>query len=163
MRKENFYEETTHIFETPEGPLRSPETLPCCPSQKDWGFCILSSSRTKSRGTSSTLVSTQESPKTTAYACLLSCSQCFFSWRRREVTTVPEKAEAVNTSKPEILYDLFGTVNHQGSLQSGHYVANVKVNDDWFRCNDQHISSSSEANVLLSDGAYILFYARRWA
>ena len=74
---------------------------------------------------------------------------------------MPEKAEAVNTSKPEILYDLFGTVNHQGSLQSGHYVANVKVNDDWFRCNDQHISSSSEANVLLSDGAYILFYARR--
>lgn len=80
---------------------------------------------------------------------------------RREVTTVPEKAETANTSTPEVLYDLFGTVNHQGNLQSGHYVTNVKVNDDWFRCNDQHVSSSSEETVLMSDGAYILFYARR--
>lgn len=65
------------------------------------------------------------------------------------------------SAQPEILYDLFGTVNHHGNLQSGHYVTNVKVGDEWFRCNDQHVSKSTEATVLTNDGAYILFYRRR--
>ena len=77
------------------------------------------------------------------------------------MTTVPDKADNANTSRPEILYDLFGTVNHQGNLQSGHYITNVKVQDQWFRCNDQHVTSSTQEAVLTSDGAYILFYARR--
>jgi len=79
------------------------------------------------------------------------------------VTTVPQKppSSASNNAQPEIMYDLFGVVVHRGNQNSGHYVTNVKVNNKWFSCNDQHVSSSNEAAVLTSDGAYILFYSRR--
>jgi len=89
------------------------------------------------------------------------CSYVFLQFRR-EVDTVPDRpGSAGNISNPEILYDLFGTVNHQGNLSSGHYVSNVKVEDKWFRINDQHVSVQCISEVLSSDGAYILFYARR--
>ena len=66
---------------------------------------------------------------------------------------------------PTVLYDLFGTVNHKGSLNQGHYVANVKSGEQWYNCNDAHISKAGEGNgekaVLQSDGAYMLFYVHR--
>jgi ubiquitin C-terminal hydrolase len=71
------------------------------------------------------------------------------------------KAEEMPTAEPKILYDLFGTVNHIGSMQSGHYVANVKVDNTWYHCNDQNIAYASEDSVLKADGAYVLFYIRR--
>lgn len=84
-------------------------------------------------------------------------------------------AEGTSTSEmatPDIRYDLFGTVNHLGNLQSGHYVANVKVDSPdgtsstWYHCNDQHVSyatsrgGSGEQEVLDAVGAYLLFYIR---
>ena len=63
-------------------------------------------------------------------------------------------------TEAELPYDLFATVNHFGTLQSGHYMANVLVEHQWYHCNDAHVSSISEQDVL-SDAAYILFYARR--
>lgn len=79
------------------------------------------------------------------------------------VSAKKEKTDA--NAEPRILYDLFGTVNHLGNMQSGHYVSNVKVKDQWYHCNDQHISRARDGNgeeaVLNSEGAYILFYVRR--
>jgi len=69
--------------------------------------------------------------------------------------------KSMPSAKPEILYDLFGTVNHIGNMQSGHYVANVKVDDAWYHCNDQHISYANEESVMKAEGAYVLFYIRR--
>ena len=70
-----------------------------------------------------------------------------------------------DAAMPQISFDLFGTVNHYGNLQSGHYVTNLKVKDQWFHCNDAHVayagSGDGEAAVLKSEGAYLLFYARR--
>lgn len=86
-----------------------------------------------------------------------------------EVSRVPSAMEdAVDEqAMPQISYDLFSTVNHFGNLQSGHYVTNVKVKNRWFHCNDSHIGYASigdgdgEAEVLRSEGAYLLFYVRR--
>lgn len=82
---------------------------------------------------------------------------------RCEVTNVVE--EDSSAASPIILYDLFGTVNHIGTLQSGHYVNNVNVNGQWFNCNDAHVSRAGtgdgEEAVLSNDGAYLLFYIRR--
>lgn len=64
-------------------------------------------------------------------------------------------------SSPQILYDLFGTVNHNGCTNQGHYVSNVKVNGQWYHCNDAFVSGGGEKDVLKSDGAYVLFYIRR--
>eukprot|EP00536_Pseudo-nitzschia_multiseries_P008943 jgi/Psemu1/306147/fgenesh1_kg.238_\ len=69
--------------------------------------------------------------------------------------------ESIPSVQPKILYDLFGTVNHVGNMQSGHYVANVNVDEKWYHCNDQHISYEKEESVLKAEGAYVLFYIRR--
>lgn len=85
-----------------------------------------------------------------------------------EVSRVPTEADLVvadDATTPQIAYDLFGTVNHYGNLQSGHYVANVKVNERWYHCNDAHVAyagyGNGEAEVLKSEGAYLLFYQLR--
>ena len=67
------------------------------------------------------------------------------------------EAEAV---PPQVPYNLFATVNHFGNLQSGHYVAYVKIDDQWYHCNDSHVSYATEAHVLQQGNAYLLFYAR---
>lgn len=83
-----------------------------------------------------------------------------------EVSNVP-KTYATNgaCAEPTVLYDLFGTVNHIGNMQSGHYVTNVKVSNQWYHCNDAHIgvagTDNGEMAVLNNEGAYILFYIRR--
>jgi ubiquitin C-terminal hydrolase len=68
-------------------------------------------------------------------------------------------------AEPQVYYDLFGTVNHVGNMQSGHYVTNVKVDDRWYNFNDAHVSlaggDGSEKSVVKNAGAYILFYVRR--
>lgn len=71
------------------------------------------------------------------------------------------KEESLPVAKPKILYDLFGTVNHIGNMQSGHYISNVKVDNNWYHCNDQHVSHIKEESVLEAEGAYVLFYIRR--
>jgi hypothetical protein len=57
-------------------------------------------------------------------------------------------------------YDLYGVVNHYGSLSSGHYTAIIKKNKDWILCNDSSISIIEEKRVMHSN-AYILFYICR--
>jgi ubiquitin C-terminal hydrolase len=93
-----------------------------------------------------------------------------------EVTSVPTSDEPSSSSSsrrqqdsnsgehqappPQLLYNLFGTVNHFGNMQSGHYVANVNVDGSWYHCNDAHVSQTTEADVVKSD-AYLLFYIRQ--
>jgi ubiquitin carboxyl-terminal hydrolase 22/27/51 len=93
-----------------------------------------------------------------------------------EVTSVPSSDERPSSSSsmrqqgshsgehqappPQLLYNLFGTVNHFGNMQSGHYVANVNVDGSWYHCNDAHVSQTTEADVIKSD-AYLLFYIRQ--
>ena len=78
---------------------------------------------------------------------------------RCEVTRVPQPTDASATA-PDVLYDLFGMVTHYGTLQSGHYVANVRVQEKWYHCNDSHVSHAEEDDVL-QNKAYLLFYAKR--
>ncbi|PWZ04072.1 Ubiquitin carboxyl-terminal hydrolase 25 [Zea mays] len=52
---------------------------------------------------------------------------------------------------PHPVYNLFGCIVHSGlSSESGHYYAYVKDDaiDQWFCCNDSHVSLSSSQNVL---------------
>lgn len=65
----------------------------------------------------------------------------------------------------KILYDLFATVNHRGTLNQGHYTANVKCGNRWYSCNDALITTlgdgDGEKEVLSSEEAYMLFYQKR--
>eukprot|EP00814_Leptocylindrus_danicus_P006297 CAMPEP_0116010138 /NCGR_PEP_ID=MMETSP0321-20121206/3831_1 /TAXON_ID=163516 /ORGANISM="Leptocylindrus danicus var. danicus, Strain B650" /LENGTH=856 /DNA_ID=CAMNT_0003479197 /DNA_START=168 /DNA_END=2738 /DNA_ORIENTATION=+ len=79
-----------------------------------------------------------------------------------------DQIEPSNTvSCPKLLYDLFGTINHRGSMNQGHYTANVKVHgsNHWYHCNDEGVYHAGEGDgekeVLASDEPYMLFYIRR--
>ncbi|CAH0388905.1 unnamed protein product [Bemisia tabaci] len=58
-------------------------------------------------------------------------------------------------------YSLFAVVNHIGSLDLGHYTAFIRhKKDQWFKCNDDHITQVKKSDVLASEG-YLLFYHKR--
>lgn len=52
-------------------------------------------------------------------------------------------------------YNLFGSINHEGSLEGGHYKARSLHNGEWFEYNDEHVTS---VNFNQCDGEYLLFY-----
>ncbi|VDM94975.1 unnamed protein product [Thelazia callipaeda] len=55
-------------------------------------------------------------------------------------------------------YELFGVVNHLGTMESGHYTCYIRhQTNQWFQCDDQKVSRVSMEEVLSSQG-YLLFY-----
>jgi hypothetical protein len=55
-------------------------------------------------------------------------------------------------------YDLVGILVHQGqTCASGHYLAFVKKNSEWFKCNDSEVTRVDESTVMMQQ-AYILMY-----
>ncbi|TIA95593.1 hypothetical protein E3P96_03805 [Wallemia ichthyophaga] len=60
---------------------------------------------------------------------------------------------------PPFKYDLYAVTNHFGSLQSGHYTANVRSGQDWFSCQDSRVGELSEKDVVSKHG-YMLYYKR---
>lgn len=55
-------------------------------------------------------------------------------------------------------YNLYGTVNHFGNMNGGHYTANVlHANDSWYNMNDSQCSEIDESKVNNSS-IYIAFY-----
>ena len=73
----------------------------------------------------------------------------------------------------DMIYDLYGVVNHFGSLNSGHYTANCfnESHNKWFNFNDSMVSevykgigqpSLEELKPdIVKQSAYVLFYKRR--
>uniref|UniRef100_A0A673XVZ4 Ubiquitin carboxyl-terminal hydrolase n=1 Tax=Salmo trutta TaxID=8032 RepID=A0A673XVZ4_SALTR len=50
-------------------------------------------------------------------------------------------------------YSLFAVVNHQGTLESGHYTTFIRQHmDQWFKCDDAIITKASNKDVLDSEG-----------
>ena len=75
------------------------------------------------------------------------------------------------------VYDLFGVINHLGSLSGGHYTSHVEVsacssfgeeeasvafdsNERWLHIDDDLVEAAKPEEVV-TDGAYVLFYRRR--
>ena len=60
------------------------------------------------------------------------------------------------------LYDLFGVVNHEGSMSKGHYYAFTKHrnNNQWYYYDDEEVRVIKDVNLIVSGDAYILFYGR---
>ena len=55
-------------------------------------------------------------------------------------------------------YDLYGIVNHYGSINSGHYTATIKNSKkEWVMCDDSSVYTIDEKRVMHAN-AYILFY-----
>ncbi|XP_032816859.1 ubiquitin carboxyl-terminal hydrolase 22-like [Petromyzon marinus] len=59
-------------------------------------------------------------------------------------------------------YSLFAVVNHQGTLESGHYTSFIRQHkDQWFKCDDAIITHAGARDVLDSEG-YLLFYHKQF-
>ncbi|EUB63006.1 Ubiquitin hydrolase [Echinococcus granulosus] len=58
-------------------------------------------------------------------------------------------------------YDLYGVINHHGSVQSGHYTAFCfdLADNKWWNFNDSRVTELSEAEIP-TRAAYVLFYKR---
>ncbi|CAK87128.1 unnamed protein product (macronuclear) [Paramecium tetraurelia] len=63
------------------------------------------------------------------------------------------------SEQEQATYDLYGVINHSGTLHSGHYTSNCKNKDTqkWYNFDDTRIKEIMEKEVLTSD-AYLLFY-----
>ena len=61
-----------------------------------------------------------------------------------------------------MVYDLYGVVNHHGSLYGGHYTAYCLnfLDHKWYEFNDSRVSKMSSKEVV-SVYSYVLFYRRR--
>ncbi len=66
------------------------------------------------------------------------------------------------TEKDKCIYDLYGVVNHTGSVSFGHYTAYCKnyKTGEWYDFNDSMVTTMSKSGIV-SDAAYVLFYERR--
>ena len=70
----------------------------------------------------------------------------------------------LKTATPES-YELYGVVNHFGSLSAGHYTALCRGPENgWFNFNDHHVAPVANLTQELENGAkscYVLFYKRK--
>ena len=57
-------------------------------------------------------------------------------------------------------YEIYGVVNHFGSLNGGHYTANCKTDQGWYNFNDTKVSKIDQSQIF-NNSAYLLFYKRK--
>ncbi|XP_060076528.1 ubiquitin carboxyl-terminal hydrolase 31-like, partial [Ylistrum balloti] len=64
--------------------------------------------------------------------------------------------------RDNMIYDLHGVCNHDGSMLGGHYTAFCKnpLDGEWYKYNDSKVTAISVSAVQTS-AAYLLFYQRR--
>lgn len=59
-------------------------------------------------------------------------------------------------------YKLFALVQHEGSIDTGHYRAYCRQKNDWFCCDDDVLTRVDQQQVL-KVSAYMCFYIRQHA
>ena len=107
---------------------------------------------------------------------------CTARWREKLRTDISFPRRGLDLSKflpaeAYAVYDLFGVINHLGSLSGGHYTSHVKVSpcssfgeeeasiafeesERWLHIDDDLVEPAKPEDVV-TDGAYVLFYRRR--
>ena len=96
------------------------------------------------------------------YVLILSLKRFKFNqnsnFKLRQMITYPLYNLEVGNDKVKKKYDLYGVVNHYGSINSGHYTAFIKNrNKEWMVCDDSRVYKIDEKKVMHAY-AYILFY-----
>lgn len=55
-------------------------------------------------------------------------------------------------------YDLYGIINHTGSIENGHYTSIIKIDTKWILFDDSRYEEIKNKKELISEKAYILVY-----
>lgn len=59
-------------------------------------------------------------------------------------------------------YSLFAVVNHQGTLESGHYTSYIRQHkDQWFKCDDAIITKANIKDMLDSEGCVAIRFRKK--
>lgn len=64
-----------------------------------------------------------------------------------------------SSSSSSTTYNLFGAINHIGSINSGHYYANIKIKGEWYNFDDSKVTKLKNIPFASSE-VYILFYSK---
>ena len=94
-----------------------------------------------------------------------------FDWEAGRKITVPVKLTESIDLRPwltdgaeddgrETRFDLFGIVNHFGSMRGGHYTASCRRPNGWYEFDDQRVRPGSWDHTTYT-AAYVLFFRRR--
>ncbi|KAI2224728.1 hypothetical protein LOZ12_005579 [Ophidiomyces ophidiicola] len=72
------------------------------------------------------------------------------------------RAQAPDDGK-SMMYDLIAVDNHYGGLGGGHYTAYAKsfVDGNWYEFNDSRVLKKPNAQSVVTNAGYLLFYRRR--
>lgn len=57
-------------------------------------------------------------------------------------------------------FEIFAVITHSGKLDAGHYVTYLRLNNQWYRCDDAWVTRVDEHTVRSSQ-AYMLFYVQK--
>mmetsp|Transcript_40590 Transcript_40590/g.114960 ORF Transcript_40590/g.114960 Transcript_40590/m.114960 type:complete len:787 (-) Transcript_40590:77-2437(-) len=57
-------------------------------------------------------------------------------------------------------YELYAVISHRGKMDGGHYIAFLKVDGQWYQCDDAWVVPV-EAEVVKKCQAYMLYYKRK--
>jgi ubiquitin carboxyl-terminal hydrolase 22/27/51 len=67
-----------------------------------------------------------------------------------------------SSSSHQSSYTLYSVINHNGSLNDGHYTTFSRVistnKEQWFDCDDENIKYSTSDQLDCNPKAYLLFY-----
>ena len=96
------------------------------------------------------------------YVLILSLKRFKFNensnFKLRQMITYPLYDLEIPNDSSKTKYDLYGVINHYGSINSGHYTCIIKnIQNEWILCNDSSVSKIEEKRVMHAN-AYILFY-----
>ena len=72
-----------------------------------------------------------------------------------EINNFDIREYIVGPEKDKAIYDLYGVIEHYGTMNQGHYTAICKNNDKWISYNDSNLSIIKNP---VSKNAYVLFY-----
>ena len=72
----------------------------------------------------------------------------------------PPMGFTIQTEEDNVFaYSLCGVLSHiGGNISSGHYISEVRLNQQWWKCNDSTITKTSFQN--LSRGGYGLLFEK---
>lgn len=71
-----------------------------------------------------------------------------------------EGDESEDSSKLSSEFEVFAVISHMGHLDSGHYVTYLRLNDQWYKCDDAWITKVNERDVKIAQG-YMIYYVQK--
>lgn len=89
----------------------------------------------------------------------------YSNFKNNQLITFPEfnldlQRYCIGYQNHKCIYDLYGTINHNGNSQGGHYYSCVKnLNGKWYQYNDEVVNNLS--NDICNENVYCLFYKKK--